>query len=431
MHVWTNWAGNLRSVSARVTRPTSRDEVVAAVRAAAGDGFTVKAVGGGHSFNPIAVTTGLRLHLDALADPVRIDRGTRLVTVDAGMPLHRLNALLDAHGLALPSLGDTTAQTIAGALATGTHGSANLYGSLPSRVEAMELVTADGTLLRCDAEQHPEVLAAARLGLGALGVVTEVTLRCVDAFTLHADEHNLLLYDLLAGLDQQLASTDHLELRWLPYTERVRLIRRRVVAASDRPASGWQRWLFDDFLGNTVPGAACRIGRRHPGLQPALSRVAAGVVPARRYTGPSHTVFAAPQRVRFVAMEYAVPRPALRDLLDGVRSIVDHLPFRVSFPVKVRFSPPDDVWLSPSYQRETAHVLVAQFAGTAYEEYFRRVEALATSLDGRPHWGTVHWRDAASLRAAYPRFDQMLAVRHKLDPGRMFTNPYLDRVLGP
>ena len=439
MHVWTNWAGNIRAIPARLTRPTNLDSVVEAIRSARTDGLTVKAVGGSHSFAPAAATTGVRLDMDAMAEGLALDLKRRLVTVQGGMSLQGLNRVLAVHGLALPNLPNFDQQTISGALATGTHGTGNgLHGvGLASHLEEVELVTAAGEVRRTRDGTADDVFEVARLGLGAIGVVTEVTLRCVESFTLRAEERTIAVDRLMRTIDELVHDNEYVEFQWFPYTERARLTLRNATAESARPRPRLRRWLVDDLLIDRVYQAACRLGQWHPPLQPTISRISSGVLPPMRYTGPSHEVLQSAWDGRFVAMEYAVPRPALGELLAGVRSIIDQLPVKVALPVKIRFSAGDDVWLSPAYERETAHVMVTQYVGAGYnaaagyEEYFRRVESLATALDGRPHWGMLHWRDAASLAAAYPRFSQVLAVRDKLDPGRLFTNAYLERVLGP
>ncbi|WP_213451534.1 D-arabinono-1,4-lactone oxidase [Rhizomonospora bruguierae] len=426
---WTNWAGNQRA-AAEPLRPATVDEVVAAVRAAAGAGRPVKAVGSGHSFTPAAVTEGVLLDLSRLATPVRVQRASRLVTVPAGMSLRDLNDLLHRHGLALPNLGDIDAQTIAGAISTGTHGTGARYGCLATSVAGLTLVTAAGEVLTCDAAERPDVFAAARVGLGALGVLTSVTLRCVDAFTLRADERPLPLADVLAGLDEHVAGNDHAEFYWFPYTERVQLKRNNRVPADDRPLSPARRWLDDELLSNTVFGGACRLGRAVPALAPAIHAVSARALSARTYTGRSDRVFCTSRRVRFVEMEYGLPRAALRQAFAGLRRVVEALPFKVLFPVEVRFTAADDIWLSHGYGRDSAYIAIHQYVGAPYEPYFRAFERVAQDLDGRPHWGKLHYRDAASLAPAYPRFADFLAVRDKLDPDRRFANAYTGRVLG-
>ncbi|GAA0737944.1 FAD-binding protein [Dactylosporangium roseum] len=426
---WANWAGNQTARAARVAHPETPDELGEVLRTAAGEGLRVKAVGSGHSFTSAAATDGVRVELDRMASLVRVEGD--LVTVRAGMPLAKLNAVLAAHGLAMPNLGDIDAQTISGALSTGTHGTGAAFGCLSTFVEALELVTAGGSVLRCSATERPELFAAARVNIGALGVLTSVTLRCVPAFVLRADERPAPLADVWSGLDEHIAENDHFEFYWFPYTDRVQMKRNNRVEVSDRPLAGWRRWLDDDFLSNAVFGGACRFGRTFPAVVPTVSRVSARALSARTYTAPSHDVFCTPRRVRFVEMEYGLPRAALREAFDGLRSVVAGLPFRVQFPVEVRFTAADDIWLSHGHGRDNAYIAIHQFVGAPYEEYFRRFEAIATALDGRPHWGKMHYRDAASLAQSYPRFTDFVAMRDELDPGHLFANPYTARTLGP
>jgi L-gulonolactone oxidase len=427
---WRNWAGNQRA-SAAVARPSTQDELAAVLRQAATRGRRIKPVGAGHSFTDIAWTDDLRVELDRLAGLVSVDRFAHLVTVRAGTRLRELNAILAAHGLAMPNLGDIDQQTISGAISTGTHGTGAQYGCLSTFVEALTLVTATGEVVHCSATERPDVFAAARVGLGALGVITEVTLRCVDAFVLHADERPMPLGAVLADLDGMVEANHHFEFYWFPYTELVQAKRNNRVPADDRPLARWRAWLDDEFLSNTVFGGVCRVGRRVPAAVPAISALSARALSAREYTARSDRVFCTPRRVHFVEMEYGIPRAALPVAFEGLRKVVDGLPFKVLFPVEVRFAGADDIWLSHGYDRESAYVAVHQYVGAPYEPYFRAFERVVTALGGRPHWGKLHYRNAESLRPAYPRFDDFLAVRDRLDPGRVFANPYLDRVLGP
>jgi len=426
---WRNWAGNQRA-TATVARPADTEELARLVREAAERGDRVKPVGSGHSFTDIAVTGGTRIELSGLAGRVHVDRAGRRVSVPAGMTLATLNALLATHGLALPNLGDIDAQTISGAISTGTHGTGAAYGCLATFVAGLTLVTGTGEVLSCDADNHPDVFAAARVGLGALGVITDVTLDCVPAFTLRAHERPAALADALAAWPDLVADNDHCDIYWFPYTDRVQIKTNNRVAAHDRPLPGWRGWLDDEFLANTVFAGLCRVGRLVPAAVGPINAVSARALTERIYTGRSDAVFCTPRRVRFTEMEYGLPRDALPTMLAELPRILDRLPFKVQFPVEVRFTAPDDIPLSHGYGRESAYVAVHQFAGAPYEPYFRAVEAVARDLGGRPHWGKLHYRDAESLRPVYPRFDDFLAVRDRLDPRRVFANDYTDRVLG-
>jgi L-gulonolactone oxidase len=428
---WQNWGRNQHANAVTVRRPAHPEELLSEIRSLAADGRRVKAVGSGHSFSDIATADDVRLDLSGLDRLVAVDRAARLATVQGGMPLRVLNRVLAEHGLALPNLGDIDAQTVAGALATGTHGTGAALGCLSTFVTGLRLVTADGSVLECSEAERPDVFAAARVGLGALGVVSEVTLRCAEAFVLLAQERPEPLADVLAGLPELIEGNDHFEFYWFPYTERVQSKRNNRVPANDRPLPRWREWLDDRFLSNIAYSVACRLGRAVPRAVPAINAISARALTARAYTGRSDLVFCTPRRVRFVEMEYGLPRAALREALTALRRIIDGLPFRVIFPVEVRFTAPDDIWLSHGYGRESAYVAIHQFVGAPYEPYFRAFEAVCADLGGRPHWGKLHYREAATLRPAYPRFDDFLAVRERLDPHRMFANPYTERVLGP
>lgn len=427
---WSNWAGNQRATATSVLRPDSIDAVRAAVRTAAEAGHRIRPIGAGHSFSDIARTDAHRIDLAGLAGLRSVDSSARLVTVGAGTRLRELNEILARHGLAMPNLGDIDEQTVAGALATGTHGTGAAYGCLSTFVEALTLVTGTGEVLHCSATEHPDVFAAGRVGLGAIGVVVEVTLRCADAFVLRAYERPAPLAAVLADLDDHIAANDHFEMYWFPYTDRVQVKTNNRVPADDQPLPRLRGWLDDDFLSNTVFAGACRLGRAMPGLATTISSISARALTARTYTARSDRVFCTPRRVRFTEMEYGLPREALPEALTALRRVIDGLPFKVLFPVEVRFTAADDIWLSHGHGRESAYIAVHQFVGMPYEPYFRAFERVAEPLAGRPHWGKLHYRDAASLRPVYPRFDDFLAVRDRLDPDRIFANAYTERVLG-
>jgi L-gulonolactone oxidase len=428
---WQNWGRTQRATAATVLLPADEGELLSDIRLHAGEGRRFKAVGSGHSFTDIAAADDIRLDLSALAGLVSVDRAEGLVTVWAGTTLRAVNEMLAAHGLALPNLGDIDAQGIAGAISTGTHGTGATFGCLSTFVTGLRLVTSTGEVIACSATERPDVFAAARVGLGALGVITEVTLRCAEAFVLRADERPDRLATVLADLPARIAQNDHFEFYWFPYTDRVQVKRNNRVPADDAPLPRWRGWLDDEFLSNTMFAGVCRFGRAVPAAVPAINAINARALTARAYTGRSDRVFCMPRRVRFVEMEYGLPRAALPDALDALRRIIDGLPFKVQFPVEVRFTAPDDIWLSHGYDRESAYVAIHQYVGAPYEPYFRAFEATCTGLGGRPHWGKMHYRDAGSLRPAYPRFDDFLAVRDRLDPDRHFANAYTDRILGP
>lgn len=430
--IWRNWAGNQVAQPALVASPRDVSELAGLVKAAERDGQRIKAIGSGHSFTAIGVTDGIHVRLDRLADLVHADQATGLVTVQGGMSLQRLNTLLDEHGLALSNLGDIDQQTVAGALSTGTHGTGRKLGGLATQVRALQLVLADGSMVSCSPQERPELFAAARVGLGALGIIATVTLQTEPAFSLHAQERPMALSAVLGDFDALVADNDHFEFFWFPHTDKTLTKRnnRLPAGAPLRRLSRPRALLEDELFGNGIFELTCRLGRLRPGLIPRINTMAARLMGDREYADASHRVFVSPRRVRFVEMEYGVPAAAVRAAIAGIGQVIERHELKVSFPVEVRFTAADDIPLSTASGRESAYLAVHMFKGQPYETYFREVEAVMKDLDGRPHWGKLHYQDAGTLRGRYPRFEEFLAVRDNVDPGGRFANAYLDRVLG-
>jgi len=439
---WRNW-GRTESVRpVRMERPATVGAVQRAVLAAARAGLRVKAVGAGHSFTGIALAPGVQLDLHDLALPAGVTGGEARITVDvetsrvrvaAGLSLHRLARSLAAHGLALTNLGDIDTQTVAGAISTGTHGTGGRFRGIASQVVALTLVVGDGTLLRVSETENAQLLPAARLGLGALGIITEVTLQCVPSFVLHAVQKTENLDDVLETYLQRSASGDHFEFFWFPHTPfaLTKTNTRRAEAAPGAGASRLPRWIDDELLANGLYRAVCDIGTAVPALVPPLARLSARATGNREFTDVSARVFATSRTVRFRELEYALPRDRVPDAVRAVRALIDARGWRISFPIEVRCAAADDLWLSTASGRDTGYVSVHRYIREDPEDYFRAVEQIMLEHGGRPHWGKLHYQGVDALRDRYPHFDDFLGVRDRLDPERRFTNSYLERVLGP
>lgn len=430
--MWHNWARTEQADPQLVVVPRSSDEVSAAVRKAARQGLTVKAIGSGHSFTGLAVADGVQLRPEGLARLVSADRETGLVTVEAGMPLHRLNPVLADLGLAMEILGDIDRQTVGGAISTGTHGSGGRFRSISVQVRGLEMVLADGSVVACSEEERPELLAAARLGLGALGVITTVTLQCVPLYALHAVDAKAPLDEVLAGLPELVDDNDHFEFFWFPHTSTAltRRFERLPGDAELAPMSALARTLDDRIVTNVGFEALLRLGSRAPRLVPGITRLVTRAVSDRDFTDLAPQVFASARNVRFREGEYAVPRGALVDVLTELRRWVATHDEAVSFPFEVRFGAADDIWMSPAYERDVAWVAFHQYHRMPHERWFRVCEDVLGAAGGRPHWGKLHRLGAEGLAARYPRYADFVALRDELDPAGVFANPYLDRVLG-
>lgn len=428
--VWRNWSGEQLCAPARSATPARIEDVADEVVAARAAGRTIRPVGSGHSFTALVPTDGTLLSLERMARVLEIDPGRKRARVQAGIPLHALNEALAAHGLALENLGDIDRQTIAGAIATGTHGTGARFGNLASMVEALTLVTGTGEVVRCSRDEEPDLWRAARVSLGALGVVCEVELRCVDAFTLHGVDGPAPLEATVAALDDLAAGADHFEFFCFPHAETALTRTNRRVDGPAAPPPAWRAWVGDILLTNRVFEAACLAGRARPSLIPALNRGITKAVGSSERTDRSDRIFASPRLVKFVEMEYALPRAALPEVLRGTRAWIEEQRFPVNFPMEIRVGAGDDAFLSPAFERDSAYLAVHVYRGMAWEPYFRAVEALCDEHDGRPHWGKRHFQTGATLRPRFPMWDRFAEVRDHCDPDRVFANAHLDRVLG-
>jgi FAD-linked oxidoreductase len=430
--VWRNWARTEAVRPLRVERPADAGAVQRAVQAAAASGLRIKPVGSGHSFTGIAVARDVQLDVADLSGVIDADAATGRVTLGAGTPLHRLPRLLEPYGLAMPNMGDIDRQTIAGAISTGTHGTGLAFGGLATQVVAATLVTGTGELLRVSETERPDLLPAVRLGLGALGVLVEVTLQLVPRFVLQAVERNEPFDAVLDGWVDRVREVDHLDVYWFPHTGSVltKTNTRRPGDAERHPVGRVSGWIDDELLANGVLRAICALGHVAPRATPPLARLVERLTPNREFSDHSHEVFTAGRSARFREMEYAIPLEAVPDAVREVRRVIERNGWRISFPIEVRAAASDDNWLSTAYGRETGYIAVHRYFREDPREYFGAVESIMRALDGRPHWAKEHSLDAEALRGVYPRFDDFLRVRDELDPEGRFANPYLDRVLG-
>jgi L-gulonolactone oxidase len=274
------------------------------------------------------------------------------------------------------------------------------------------------------------VFAAARVGVGALGLISTVTLATVPAFDLHVVEEPLRLDAVLEALDDHVGGADHFEFYWVPHTGWALTKTNNRTERARLPRPRWRAFRDDVLLSNVAFGAVCRLGRLRPSAIPRLARALPGTGRIE-YVDRSDRVFASPRYVRFTEMEYAVPREAAVQVVRELRDMVKRSGLMISFPVEVRFVAADDIPLSPSSGRDTCYVAVHMYQGMENHQYFSAVEDIMRAVGGRPHWGKLHFQTAETLAPRYPRWAEAQTVRRRLDPEGTFANTYTDRVLGP
>jgi FAD-linked oxidoreductase len=428
---WRNWAGDQSCRPAAVEIPGSIEEISEAITRAAAHDRRVRVAGAGHSFSDIALIEGSQLRLDRLTGVLDIDRSSGLVRVQGGITIRALSRRLAEHGLALENLGDIDVQSIAGAISTATHGTGARLRNISAQVAELTLVLADGSTLRCAEDIDSEVFRAARVGLGALGVIAEVTLRCVPAFTLRGVDAPAPLPDTLARFEELALGNDHFEFFVFPHAETALTRTNNRTDQPPRPRGRVSAYANDVLLTNHAFELLCRAGRRFPRRIPQLNRLVTRLAGAATRVDRSDRIFASPRLVRFTEMEYALPRERTPEAVRRVLEMVERRGFAVPFPIEVRTVASDDALLSTAAGRESGFVAVHMYRGMAWEPYFRAVEAIMDELGGRPHWGKRHFQTADTLRPRYPDWDRFQAVRARLDPEGRFANAWTDRVLGP
>lgn len=434
MSEWRNWAGDQRCTPSSVERPGTVAEISALVAATAASGGTIKAVGAGHSFTDIALGNGVQLNLDGISGLLAVDRAAKLATLAGGTRLHEIPALLQPYGLAMENLGDIDRQSIAGAISTGTHGTGLKFGGIATQVRALTLVGGSGEVVHCSETQNAEIFSVARVGLGALGIITAVTLQCVDDFMLHAVERPELLAEVLESLPERQLAADHFEFYWFPHTSMAltKTNTRYAPGTLPRgvaPLSPTARLVDDILVSNTLFSALCNVTGKVPSVIPRVNGMASKLTGNREFGDASHRVFATERKVRFREMEYALPLETVPAVLGELDAMIVRKGLNISFPVEVRSAAADNIALSTANNRQSGYIAIHQHIKTAPFEYFKAAEEIFTAHAGRPHWGKWHFLQSKDFGKLYPDLEKFCKVRDVLDHTRVFNNAYLDRVL--
>ena len=422
---WRNWTGDRECEPVEIVAAAELGDVVGVVERARSEGRRLRAVGSGHSYSDIALSDGYLVSVDRMSEVLDVDRSSSLVRVQAGIKLGELNAALAGHGLAMPSLGEIDKQTLAGAVATDTHGSGLRHGSLSDQVTSLELVRGDGTVEELDGD----ALRAARISLGSLGVVTAVTLECVPAFTLRHSERPVDLDDALASI-AELGGHDHPGLLVFPYARRALVIERDRVEEKPSPPSAAQAWTEDILLKNHVVGLTSRLAGRVPAATPALTRALTRFARASTRVDSSQRIFTGEVRFRVTSAEWGLALESAATAIEAVVSLFERRRYPVAMPVLCRFGAPSDSYLSTAFERETLYLEVLSHTSADADPMIAGVEEVLGAFGARPHWAKRFRASAADLAPLYPAWDLFAAERERRDPEGVFTNAWTERVLG-
>ena len=410
---WSNWSGSVQA-GGRVLHPTSEDALAAAVREAA----VVRPVGAGHSFMPLCETGDLIVSLDAMPGEMTVAADRATARIPAGWSIKKATAALFEHGLALANQGDVNPQSLAGAMATGTHGTGHDLGSLSSFARGFRLIGADGVPSWCDAQTNPDLFAAQRLSLGMFGIATEIEVAVVAAFYLRERIERKPWGEIRERYDELVTQLRHVEFWFFPHADSVILKTLDVTDPCEPPPSttDMEERAFRRLL---------NVGAVVPPLVPILQRLLMRADMRGRRQGPAHAIFPSDRTIRFEEMEYEMPRAAGLETLDEVVAWIRRKRLPVSFPFEFRVVAPDDIWMSPMNAGPVAAISMHQYAKMPWRKVFADAEAIFRGNGGRPHWAKRHRLNRDDVDALYPMAERYRSVRRQVDPGGKFLNPHL------
>jgi len=422
---WSNWSGGVTCKPRKIVKPKDEVDLAAVVRQSEGP---VRTPGSGHSFTPVNETNGTLIDLSTFTGLKAVDTEQQTATLAAATPLWQLGPLLHARGLALKNMGDIDRQTLGGVVGTGTHGTGRTLKSFSAEVAGFRLLLASGVVLHCSADENADVFNAGRTSLGALGVMTEITMNVRPAYKLLEKNFVLPIAELFRNLDRLVAENRHFEFFWFPYSD-VAVCKSLNESNDPAPEPRAAEQLYErGEKGGADARAFAAINRvlpYAPFLLGSAHQLFSRLMPGPGRVRWSHEIFPSPRTVKFNEMEYAVPYEKGPDALREVVETIRKKRINTGFPIEYRSVAADDAWMSPFYGRESATIAVHQHHPVDTKKLFDTCEAIFRAYAGRPHWGKRHTRTAAELATLYPQFDAFREVRRRLDPEGKFLNPHL------
>ena len=378
-------------------RVDSETDVQREVARAAAGGYGARTAGTGHSFTPI-VETEVLLDTSPLRGIIDVDPGHLTVMAGPKTTIGDFGDPLWEQGLALANQGDIDTQAIAGAIATATHGSGLKQPNFSAALEAARIVDGSGNIVEVSRDVNANVLPALQTSIGLLGIMTEVTLKVVPAYDLHARVDIMRYEDVMERFEADIEEYRHYGLFWMPTDASATLYNLHDAGADDCVVKRYQE---------------IEVGTTSDGL------------PDNERIDRSYRIYPMTYDPNFHEVEYFLPIEQAREIMDGMRQLMlDWLPLSV-YPLEIRVVAGDDAWLSPNYQRDNLVVSISGEPGTDYWPYLQACDALFAEFGGRPHWGKIHFMTPERIAGLLPRYQDFLEVRRRFDPNGTFLNSHL------
>lgn len=394
---WTNWVGNQSFTPKSTIAVASEADVQRRVTEAVENGHGVSTDGAGHSFTPIVETDGVLLDLSKLAGIISIDKDRFLVKAGPRTTIAEFGEPLWEQGLSLSNQGDIDAQAIAGAIATATHGSGRRLPNLSAALEGARLVDGMGNVIEVSRDHNSDLLPALQTSIGILGIMTEVTIKVAPAYELHARTDIMKYDEVMERFDSDVEDYRHFGLFWMPTDESARLYNLEGAGADDCVVKRYRE---------------VELGTNREGLPP------------HQRIGPAYQIYPMVYDPNFHEVEYFLPLEHAREILDQMRRLMMRwLPLSV-YPLEIRVVAGDEAWMSPNYQRDNLVVSISGEPGQEYWPYLRACDSLFAEYRGRPHWGKLHFMTADRVARLFPRYQDFVDVRRRLDPKGIFLNDH-------
>lgn len=419
-----NWSESVHCLPNHYEEPEDLHALKNIIERAYMEKETIRVVGSGHSFTPLVATSEVLVSIGKLSGIEKIDRENQLVTVWAGTPLKELGLQLHQAGYAMENLGDINEQTIAGAISTGTHGTGAEFGNISTQVHSLTIMKADGQLLHISPNENAYLLNAAKVSLGLLGIIVKVTLRVLPTYQLTSHSYKESFMQCLQQLELLRRSNRNFEFFWFPYTDTVQI---KIMNEDNYSITETkkQNMFKKVVIENGLFFVLSEVSRVVPKTAKMISAASAAGVPIGTETAHSHELYATPRLVKFNEMEYCIDAKYMPDVLKEIDTLIRTYEFAVHFPIECRYVKKDPIWLSPSFERDSAYIAIHMYKGMEFKRYFEEVEKIFAKYNGRPHWGKMHMMQYGQLKQVYPKLEEFLDLRKELDPEGMFLNEYV------